>query len=144
MLYLSYCHEICRCKSSSKKDDKTDQENYQPISILPNLGKIYKRIMYNQICPYFSTMFSNFQCGFCKGFNAQYRLLLVIEKKLEVLDINGVTGAVLRDLSKAFGCINDNLLIAKLHAYSVEKSSLYFIHSYLTKRNQRTKIESVV
>ena len=25
----------------SKKDDKTDKTNYRPISILPNLSKIY-------------------------------------------------------------------------------------------------------
>ena len=36
-----------------KKDDKTDKENYCPISILPNLSKVYDRVMYNQIYPYF-------------------------------------------------------------------------------------------
>ena len=28
-----------------KKDDKTDKTNYRPISILPNLSKIYERFM---------------------------------------------------------------------------------------------------
>ena len=36
-----------------KKDDKTDKENYCPIKILPNLSKVYERVMYNQIYPYF-------------------------------------------------------------------------------------------
>ena len=63
-----------------KKDDKTDKENYRPISILPNLSKVYERLMYNQIYPYFDTLFSNFQCGFRKGFNAQHCLLAMIEK----------------------------------------------------------------
>ena len=36
-----------------KKDDKTDKENYCSISILPNLSKVYERVMYNQIYPYF-------------------------------------------------------------------------------------------
>ena len=44
-----------------KKDDKTDKENYRPISILPNLSKVYERLMYNQIYPYFDTLFSKFQ-----------------------------------------------------------------------------------
>ena len=30
-----------------KKDDKTDKENYCPISILSNLSKVYERLMYN-------------------------------------------------------------------------------------------------
>ena len=49
-----------------KTDDKTDKENYRPISILPNLRKVYKRLMYNQIYPYSDTLFSKFQCGFRK------------------------------------------------------------------------------
>ena len=53
-----------------KKDDKTDKENYRPISILPNLSKVYERLMYNQIYLYFQ-IFSKFRCGFRKGFNAQ-------------------------------------------------------------------------
>ena len=63
-----------------EKDDKTDKENYRPISILPNLSKAYERLMYNQIYPYFDTLFSTFQCGFQKGFNAQHCFLLMIEK----------------------------------------------------------------
>ena len=39
-------------KPIHKKDDKTDNGNYWPISFIPNLVKIYERIMYNQICPY--------------------------------------------------------------------------------------------
>ena len=38
-----------------KKDDKTDKTNYRPISILPNLSKVYERLMYNalaRVCNY--------------------------------------------------------------------------------------------
>ena len=63
-----------------KKDEKTDKENYRPISILLNLSKVHDRLMYNQIYPYFLTIFPNFQCGFRKGFNAQHCLLAMIEK----------------------------------------------------------------
>ena len=28
-----------------KKDDKTDKENYRLVSILPNLGKVYHKLM---------------------------------------------------------------------------------------------------
>ena len=43
-----------------KKHDKTDKENYRPISMLPNLSKGYERLMYNQIYPYFQTISSKF------------------------------------------------------------------------------------
>ena len=98
--------------------------------------------MYNQISLYFDSVFSKFQCGFRKGFNAQHCLLTMVEKWRKTLDEGGETGAVLTDLSKAFDCIDHNLLIAKLNAYGFEKRLLEFIHSYLTKRKQRTKVYS--
>ena len=52
---------------SHKKDDKTDKENYRPISVLPNLSIVFERIMYNQIYQYFQILFSKFQSGFRKG-----------------------------------------------------------------------------
>ena len=127
-----------------KKDNKIDKENYHPRSILPNLSKVYGRLMHNQIYPYFQTIFSKFQCGFRKGFNAQHCLLAMVEKWRKTLDGGGETGAVLTDLSKAFDCIDHNLLIAKLNAYGFEKQSINFIYSYLSKRKQRAKVDSVV
>ena len=44
------------------------------------------------------------------------------------------------DLSKAFDCLHHELLIAKLHAYGSNRTALTHIHSYLTGRRQRVKI----
>ena len=120
-----------------KKDDKIDKENYPTLSILPNPSNIYERLMYNQIYPYFHAMFSKFLCGFWKGFNAQHYLLAMVGKWRKILD-----EGVLTDLSKAFDCIDQNLLIPNLNAYGSEKQSINFIYSYLTKRKQTTKVDS--
>jgi len=46
------------------------------------------------------------------------------------------------DLSKAFDCINHELLIAKLHAYGFGTEALEMIHDYLKNRKQRVKINT--
>ena len=46
------------------------------------------------------------------------------------------------DLSKAFGCLTHDLLIAKLHAYGLDLVSLRILQDYLTNRKQRTKVGS--
>ena len=46
------------------------------------------------------------------------------------------------DLSKAFDCLNHDLLIAKCFAYGFSKESLSLIKSYLTNRWQITKINT--
>ena len=51
-------------------------------------------------------------------------------------------GVFMMDLSKAIDCISHDLLIAKLHAYGFDKSSLNFIYSYLKGRKQRVKINA--
>ena len=66
----------------------------------------------------------------------------MIEKWRLSLDSGGHAGAFLTDLSKAFDCINHELLIAKLNAYGLDHGSLSFIHSYLSHRKQRTKVNS--
>ena len=95
-----------------KKKSKTSKDNYIPISISPNISKIYERCLYNQIQTYFDNILSKYQCGFRKGFNAQHCLVSMIEKWKESVDSGGAFGALMTDLSKAFDCLHHELLIA--------------------------------
>ena len=81
---------------------------------------------------------------FQKSFNSQHCLLAMVEKWRKTLDEGSETRAILTDLSKAFDCIDHNLLLAKLNVYGFEKRSINFIYSYLTKRKQKTKVDSEV
>ena len=123
-----------------KKKPKLSKENYRPISILPNVSKIYGRCLYDQIATYFEHIFSRYQCGFRKGCSAQQCLLAMIEKWKKTVDNGGIFGALLTDLSKAFYCIPHDLIIAKLEAYSFHIDALKLIHDYLSNRKQRVKV----
>ena len=123
-----------------KKDSRTDKNNYRPISILPNISKIHERCINKQLEEYFQALLSKYQCGFRKGYSVINTLLPMIEKWRKFLDAGGAFGALLTDLSKAFDCLPHELLIAKLYAYGVDVPSLKLLHSYLTKRKQRVKM----
>ena len=67
-------------------------------------------------------------------------MITLIEKWKKSVDNGGAFGALLTDLSKALDCLSHELLITKLDVYGFEKSSLKLIHSYLSNRKQRVKI----
>ena len=125
-----------------KKGDKNAKENYRPVSILSNISKIFERCIFRQISDFMDTFLSKYQCGFRKGYSTQYCLLAMLEKWKSAVDKLKSFGALLTDLSKAFDCLSHELLLAKLHAYGFDTTALRLIHSYLSNRKQRTKVNS--
>ena len=82
-------------------------------------------------------MFNPFLAAFRSGFGCQSTLLRVIEDWKNALDKNEYLAAILMDLSKAFDCLPHDLLLLKLNAYGLSKSSLDLLCSYLTKRAEQ-------
>ena len=50
----------------------------------------------------FGNIWSKYQCGLRKGYNAQHCLITLIEKWKQSVDNGGAFGALMIDLSKAF------------------------------------------
>ena len=96
--------------------------------------------MYNQILSYIDNFLSPYLFGYRKGYSTEQCLTVMLEQWKKALDGKGTAGAILTDLSKAFDCLNHNLLLAKMEAYGFDKSALKFIQNYLKERKQRTKV----
>ena len=66
----------------------------------------------------------------------------MIEKWKRAVNNGKAFALLLTDLSKTSDCLSHELLLAKLHAYGFSFAALRLIHSYLTNRKQRTKVNS--
>ena len=126
-----------------KKGSQSEKGNYRPVSILPNLSKVFERCIYKQIYEYFENILSKYQCGFRKGHSAQHCLIALLEKWQESIDRGSEFGILLTDLSKAFDCLPHDLFVAKLSAYGFDNKALRFTYDNLKNRKQRTKISRV-
>ena len=95
------------------KGSKNSKDNYRPISILKKLSKVLENIMYKQMDTFMDKYFSKFQCGFRKGYSTQQCLIALIKKCKNAVDSGKSFGALLKDLSKAFDCLPNKLLLAR-------------------------------
>ena len=98
--------------------------------------------MYQQLYEHFNSILSPKQCGFRKGYSAQHCLMVMLEKFKESRDKGEEFGGFFRDLSKAFNCIDHNLLVTKLSWYRITPTSLKLIFSYLINRPQGVRINN--
>ena len=97
-----------------KKDGPLDKSNYRPVSILPLISKVYERLIYNQLPEYTERFLSHILCGLRKVHSTQHTLSKLFQSWQKELDNGDFVGTILMDLSKAYDCIPNELLIAKL------------------------------
>ena len=118
------------------------KKDYRPVSLLPVVSKLYEKDMSEQIKSYMYKYLSPYLFGYRKNHSSEQCLTIMLEAWKKALDCKDRAGAVVTDLSKAFDCLNHELLISKLEAYGFGKQALNFIFNYLKERKQRTRVNS--
>ena len=122
-----------------KSKDKLNIANYRPISILPVISKVYKKI-YSRFYDYFSTnnILSSSQFGFWSGASTEHVLLKFNDDILKCLDENKVGIATFMDLSKAFDCADYKILLTKIKGYAMVSIQHLYDGSVVTFPTENT------
>ena len=126
-----------------KTDDRTSVLNFRPISILNCFSTVYENILKTQLVEKMNKLFSPFISAYGESYNTQHVLIRLIEEWRKNLDNHIFVRAVLMDLSKAFHCIPDDLVIAKLAAYEFDKNIICYIYSYLKSSKQCVSVSNI-
>jgi hypothetical protein len=117
--------------------------NYRPISLLPSFSKIFEMVVHSQISSYLGDdTITDKQHGFRKGRSTTTALTGFINNITKSIDRSQLTAALTCDLSKAFDCVNHEILLRKLSFYGIRGKELDWFTSYLKGRKQRTEITS--
>ena len=121
-----------------KSGDANTLNNYRPISLLPSLSKVLERIMYDRLYKYLSAnnMIIPQQFGFRRNYSTELALLHATELICSFSENKKAALGIFIDLSKAFDCLNHNILLQKLSKYGIRGSALQWFASYLAGRRQ--------
>ena len=94
-----------------EKGDRNSKDNYRPVSILPNLSKIFERCIFRQLYSFMLEFLSKHQCSFRKSYSTQHCLLAMLEKWKSAVDKGKSFCALLADLSEGFDFFLENFCL---------------------------------
>ena len=124
-----------------KKGDKQLIKNYRPISLLPICGKIFEKIIFNNLYKYLNAnnLITKNQSGFRPGDSTSNQLLYLINEIHEAFDDpkSLEVRAVFLDISKAFDKVWHDGLIFKLKQNGISGNLIKLFGNYLHNRKQR-------
>ena len=129
-----------------KKGDRSNPDNYRPISLLPCISKLLERIVQLQLLRYLqdNEIMAEVQSGFRANHSTMTALAKVTDDWLMAMDVGEYTGVVFVDLQKAFDTVDHQVLLNKLSTNGIKGVVLQWFKSYLTNRRIVTKVNDTL
>ena len=120
-----------------KKGDKQLIGNYRPISLLPLCGKIFEKIIFNNLYKHLTThhLITKNQSGFRPGDSTTNQLIYLVDEIHQAFDSKKSleVRAVFLDISKVW---HDGLIF-KMRQNGISGNLLKLFQNYLSNRKQR-------
>jgi hypothetical protein len=129
-----------------KSGEKSNPNNYRPISILSSFSKIFEKVVKDRLETFLRNngILSERQFGFENNSNTTAACLALTDFISKSLDSKNFTAVVFLDIKKAFDCVDHKILIQQLKNLNFNCRQIKFFKSYLQGRPQRVRLGSVM
>ena len=126
-----------------KGGDRTQPQNYRPISLTSHITKIFEKIVREKITNYMNenNKFNNNQHGFRNGRSCISQLLNHYNKILEHLENGHEIDVIYLDFAKAFDKVHHGKLLQKLQNVGITGKLHEWIKEFLCARKQYVAVE---
>ena len=127
-----------------KNESRLLCNNYRPISLLSNVGKIIEKLMHQRLNQFLeeNECFYSHQFGFRLNISTNNALMSIIENIQTRLDDNEFTAGVFVDLKQVFDTVDHEMLIGKLEHYGVRGIAKVWFCSYFLNREQFASVNN--
>ena len=120
--------------------------NYRPITVVNSISKIIEKLVGDRLISYLETfeLLNKNQFGFRKKHSTIHAMINLLDTCLNSLDQKLTVGGVFLDISKAFDCVDHNILFDKLKNYGIRGNILEWFKSYLSNRELYVSVDGEV
>jgi exonuclease III len=129
-----------------KSGQKSDCDNYRPISLLSSISKILEKIVAEKLLDHLTSnnILYEHQYGFTPGKSTEQNLIQITNYITAALNNNEFCIGVFIDLKKAFDVCSHQILLSKLSRMGINGISLQWFITYLSNRTQCVDINSTM
>ena len=122
-----------------KKGNKSEPENYRPVSLTSLICKIMESIIKDSILVHLDkfSLINDSQHGFSKGRSCLTNLLVFMEEVTCSLDEGNPVDVIYLDFAKAFDKVPYRRLFSKLRSHGIGGNVAEWIEVWLTNRKQK-------
>ena len=111
--------------------DRQARENFWPITLLSCLNKVFVRLLGNQITSKFDCYLGDYLASYLGHHSCESTLIGLVGDWKRAKDNQSSVGILSMDMSKAFDCLHQPLMLCKLKAYGFRDKAVDMLQSYL-------------